>query len=596
MSEDQPSPDAPECEIALHGIGVSPGVAIGHVFRLVNDEEHITEREIGPAEISREISRFIDALDQTRRQIRELQRSLEAGIGHSDASIFDAHLLVLDDRAFLEDVIKTITDARRNAEAVVRKVSEKYAKALSDVKDDYLRERVIDVRDVARRIVRNLSGRKAGPLDDLREPSVVVATELTPSETASLRKDLALGFLTDLGSPTAHTAVMARAMGIPAIVGLHDFSTRVSTGDRVLMDGNKGLIWVNPTPERLREYGHVIEVRNTIQNELKQLRDQPAETSDGHRVILAANLETDADGDAVQEFGAEGVGLFRSEYLFLAKRSLPTEDEQAAVYGSVARRFAPAPVVIRTLDLGGDKFLSNMTYPAEMNPFMGWRAIRLCLAQPDVFRAQLRAILRASAQGNVRVMYPMITKAEEVREANEHLEACKDALRAEGQAFDENLQVGVMIETPSAALTAELIADYVSFFSIGTNDLIQYALAVDRVNERVAYLYEPTHPAILKLVRHTLEVGRTMGKGVSMCGEMAGNPVLAPLLVGMGFRELSVAPAAVPLVKDAIRNISLSQARELAVAAESARTAAEILAQCRELVGRVTPEILELVG
>jgi phosphotransferase system enzyme I (PtsI) len=407
---------------------------------------------------------------------------------------------------------------------------------------------------------------------------------------------MVLGFATDLGSPTAHTAVMARAMNIPAVVGLHDISVRVSTGDEILMDGNKGLLILHPTEQRLKEYGHVIEVRESIRSGLSGLRDLPAQTIDGHRVILSANMETSEEVDSIAAYGAEGVGLFRSEFLFLAKAQLPDEAAQAAIYDEVAGRLAPAKVVIRTLDLGGDKFLSHERYPDEMNPFMGWRAIRLCLAQPAMFSTQMRAILRASRHGNVRIMYPMVSKAEEVEQANELLARAKDQLRGEGVPFDENIEVGVMIETPSAALTVDVIADHVRFFSIGTNDLIQYTLAVDRVNERVAYLYEPTHPAIIRLIRQTVEVGHARGLSVSLCGEMGASPILAPLLVGMGVDTLSVAPPAVPVVKQAIRSIEFADAQRLAQEAYVAKSAGEIVSRCRDLIARKRPEILELVS
>lgn len=583
-------------EIVLQGIGVSPGVVIGPAFRLVNEEEHIVEREVEPQEIPREINRFLGSLEATRGQIREIQSKLVDSIGHGDASIFDAHLMVLDDRVFIEEVIKEITETRQNAEACVRIVSGKYSDALNAIKDDYLRERVVDVRDVARRIMRNLSGRQAAPLEALDIPSIVVATELAPSETASLQKHMALGFATDMGSPTAHTAVMARAMQIPAVVGLHDISVRVSTGDQMLMDGNKGALIIRPTEERLSEYGHVLEVRETFENVLQEQVSLPTATTDEHRVELSANIETPDEVDTVLSKQADGIGLFRSEFVFLTDARIPSEEKQVEIYDQVAERLAPAPVVIRTLDLGGDKFLSHVKYPSEMNPFMGWRAIRLCLAQPKMFRTQLRAILRASKRGNVKIMYPMITKAEEVLQAQEILEQAKAELRMEGHAFDENIDVGVMIETPSAALTADTIAPHVSFFSIGTNDLIQYTLAVDRVNERVAYLYEPTHPAIVKLIKETIDVGQEHGVHVALCGEMGADPIMTPLLIGLGLHEISVTPPGIPLIKDAIRHLSRKDCRALAEEAVKMHSAGEIVAACREMITQCRPEILDLVS
>jgi phosphotransferase system enzyme I (PtsI) len=582
--------------VELQGIGVSPGVATGTVFLMTTDDDRVVERSIGEDEVAREIARFEEALIATRRQLHDIQRQVSVAIGQESASIFDAHLLVVDDRSLVEEVIRGLSVYKQNVETVLRIVADRYAQALLRVEDDYLRERAADVRDVTRRILRNLSGASSSSLARLEQPCILVANDLAPSEAATLNKEKVLAFATDLGSPTSHTAIMARALNVPAIVGLHDVSVRVSRGDTVLIDGNKGVLIINPTREDLERYGKVEASRRTIQTTLDQLRDEPAETLDGYHLLLSANIELPTDVDSVIASGASGVGLFRTEYLYLSHKHLPSEDEQAGIYDQIARRLAPAHAVIRTLDLGGDKFLSHVKMPQEMNPFMGWRAIRFCLAQPEIFKTQLRAILRASVHGNVKIMYPMISNLDEVLKANLLLDECKEELRGKRIPFDEEIDVGIMIEIPSAALTAHLLAPHVDFFSIGTNDLVQYTLAVDRVNERIAYLYQPTHPAIIRLIKNTIDVGHQHGIWTGICGEMAGNPLMVPLLIGLGVDELSVSSSLVPLVKDVVRKLRYSEAEELAEVVLARESAHEITEQCRQLVGRVAPEILELLG
>jgi phosphoenolpyruvate-protein phosphotransferase (PTS system enzyme I) len=584
-------------EIELKGIGVSPGVVVGPVLLVTTEDERLVERTISEEDIPREITRFEEALIATRHQVREIQQKVSSAIGQESASIFDAHLLVVDDRSFVEEVIRGLSAQHRNVEAVLKSVADRYAQALSAIEDDYLRERAADVRDVTRRILRNLSGRSSAFLAQLDKAYIVVSNDLAPSDTATLNKDKVKGFATDLGSPTSHTAIMARALAIPAVVGLHDVSVRVSTGDTVLIDGNKGLFVIHPTRERLEHYGKVQEIRQSLETKLKDLRDQPAVTKDGYQVTLSANIELPNDVDALIENGAVGVGLFRTEYLYLSmKQQIPSEDDQYNAYVDVARGVGNAPAIIRTLDLGGDKFLSHLKIPAELNPFMGWRAIRFCLAQPDIFKTQLRAILRASTYENIKLMYPMVSNVDEVLRANAFLEEAKDELRQRGQPFNEDLEVGVMIEVPSAAITANLIAPHVDFFSLGTNDLVQYTLAVDRVNERVAYLYEPTHPAIIRLIKTTIDVGHEHGIWVGICGEMAANPLMAPLLMGLGIDEFSMSPSAVPLVKAAIRSVRFHEAEELAKLVLASESALKVLQLCRQLIEKVSPEILELVG
>jgi phosphoenolpyruvate-protein phosphotransferase (PTS system enzyme I) len=589
-------PDSSGEPLMLQGIGVSPGVATGPAHILKTEDDRFVERRIAEDEIPREIARFEDSLIATRAQLHEIQRALSEAMDQESASIFDAHLLVVDDRSFVEEVIRSLEQHRVNAEGAVHRVAEQYAAALSKVEDDYLRERAADVRDVARRILRNLSGQAISKLSELRTPCIVIASDIPPSETAGMRKDIVTAFATDLGSPSSHTAIVARALGIPAVVGLHDVSTRIQDGDPVLIDGQKGTLIVRPTDEHRRRYGRIVEEQRTIRDRLDALRDEPAILRDGRKITLSANIELPRDVALVREFGGEGVGLFRTEFLYISSERIPSEEEQASIYAETAAELAPAPLIIRTIDLGGDKFFSTMKMPDEMNPFMGCRAIRFCLTHPDFFLTQLRAILRASRHDNVKIMYPMISSVDEVIQANQLLEQAKAELRQDGIPFNEAIEVGAMIEIPSAALTADLIARHVSFFSIGTNDLVQYTLAVDRVNERVAYLYNPTHPAIIRLIRQTVDAARRQKIWAGICGEMAGNPVLAPLLIGLGANELSVSPSLIPMVKAVLRKLSLKEARKLASQAVECGSAGEINRLCRELVSNIAPDVLELVG
>jgi len=589
-------PPARAREVVLKGIGVSPGVAVGPAHLLFSVELHVVERTITVEEVPGEIARLEEALLKTQTQIREIRRRIGAAIGDDSASIFDAHLMVVDDRSFMEEIIRELESRLVNVDAVTQQVAQKYADALSRMDDAYLRERSVDVRDVTRRILRNLTGQSLSSLAGVEQPGIVVAHDLAPSESALLDPAQVRAFVTDLGSPTSHTAIMARGLAIPAVVGMHNVSVSVHPGDLLLVDGTKGLLIVNPTDETQREYGKLAAARRTIENRLAELRALPAETLDGYHMVLSANIELPRDVPTALSQGGRGIGLFRSEFLYLAGQALPDEDEQAEAYTEVARQVHPEPAIIRTLDLGGDKFLSDIKTPGEMNPFLGWRAIRFCLAQPELFKTQLRALLRASCYDNVQIMFPMVSNADEVREARKLLEDCKSELRREHIPFNEVVPVGVMIEVPSAALTAETLAPLVDFFSLGTNDLVQYTMAVDRVNERIAHLYEPAHPAVIKLIHHTIETAHRHGIWAGICGEMAADPLMVPLLIGLGADELSVNPAAVPLVKDVIRHLRLSDAEQLAEFALDADTGREIRERSRSLIRQIAPEVLELLG
>ncbi len=579
----------------LRGIGVSPGVVTGVAYLLQSEIGAVVKRSISENDIPMEISRLEEALLTTREQLRIIQAEIGEVLDNKSASIFDAHMLVVDDRSFIEEIIKGVEKERKNVEWVLHNACQDYAKVLSRIKDDYLRERASDIKDVTRRILRNLSGERLNSVTELTEPSIVVAHDIAPSETALMQKDVVIGFATDVGSPSSHTAIMARALEIPAVVGLTEVSKRVSHGDRILIDGQQGILIIHPTAEQLERYGSVAEKQKLIRSGLRKFRDQPAETKDGYPIVLSANIEFPKDVKNAKKYGANGVGLFRTEFLYLTGHGLPDEEEQAAVYTKTAKSLHPSPLIIRTIDIGGDKFVSKYETTPEINPFLGWRGIRFCLAQEDVFLKQLRAILRASRYDNVKIMYPMVSNTQEVIQANALLERAKSELRENGVEFNNEIEVGVMIEVPSAAITSDLIAPHVKFFSIGTNDLVQYTMAVDRVNEKVSHLYEPTHPAIIKLIKSSADTAAKENIWIGICGEMAGNPLWTPLLIGLGINELSVNPTAIPEIKDVICSLDMDVARELAAAALQCKTAAGINELCREVIQKIAPDISKLI-
>jgi len=581
-------------EKVYRGIAVSAGVCRGKILVMHRARHFISRREVSDADIPAEIKRFEQSLNQTRKQISEVQRKVVQNMGVKEGDIFDAHLLMLEDRVLVDEVMKLIRDQKANADYAFHTVSERYIDALAGVDDEYLRERAADMHDLTARVLDNLLEVKdAFDLRHINEPCILVGHDLSPSVTAQLNKKFVLGFATDIGGQTSHTAILARSLDIPAVVGLLTISEELETGDYALLDGYNGTVIVNPTDQTLFEYGQLVKRKASLEEKLREITHQPAVTLDGKIIHLSANIEDQNDIEPVVSHGAEGVGLFRTEFLFINRESTPTEDEQYRVYREVAAALKPHPVIIRTLDLGGDKFASHLQLAKEMNPFLGWRAIRFCLAQPDLFRAQLRAILRASAEGNVQMMYPMISGLDELKQANAIVEKCREELRAEKIPFDEGLKVGAMIEIPSAALIANALAKHVKFFSIGTNDLIQYTLAADRTNEKVSHLYEPTHPAIIRLIKITVDAAHANGIWAGVCGEIAGDPVLTPLLIGLGIDELSAAPPVVPEVKYIIRRLKLDEARALAEFALNSESPSEIYARCQELARAAAPSLFE---
>ena len=581
-------------EKLFRGIAVSAGICRGKILVLHRARHIIARRGLADSETQEEVGRFEKALVQTRQQVLEIQDKVLETLSAKDADIFEAHLLMLEDQVLVDEVIRMIRDQKVNADFAFHTVAERYVTALVSADDEYLRERANDMRDLSARVLDNLLDvRDEFDLRHITEPCILVSHDLSPSTTAQLDKKFVLGFATDIGGQTSHTAIMARSLGIPAVVGLQSVSQELESGDYALLDGYNGTIVVNPTDQTLFEYGQLAKIKASLEEKLQEIKQQPAVTLDGKPIRLSANIEDQHDIEAVLAHGAEGVGLFRTEYLFINRESLPTEEEQYQSYRKVAAALKPNPVIIRTLDLGGDKFASHLQLAKEVNPFLGWRAIRFCLAQPVLFRAQLRAILRASAEGNVKMMYPMISGLEELNQANALVEKCRAELRAEGVPFDEKMEIGAMIEIPSAALIADTLATRVKFFSIGSNDLIQYTLAADRTNEKVSHLYEPTHPAIIRLIKTTVDAAHRHGIWAGVCGEIAGDPVLAPLLIGLGVDELSAAPTVVAQVKYMVRRLKLSEAQALAEFALQCESPAEIHARCRELARQTAPSLFE---
>ena len=578
----------------LRGIPVSQGVSQGRVVVLNRSRIVPAKASFETDDQAGEEARFQNALSETRKQLTAVQKRLRDEFGAKESQIFDAHLLVLEDPALMEEVGRQIRDEHHTPEYAFYTASEKYAEALSAVDDSYLSERAADIRDVTQRVLGNLMGQpqQAG-VSDLTEPCIVVANDLTPSDTAQLDPAKVLGFVTEVGSRTSHTAILARSLQIPAVLGLGEAIEELKPGQTVLLDGFNGFVIISPSEQTLFEYGQLVERQSSIEESLDQIRTEPAKTLDGHTIILSANIERAGDVEAVRKSGATGVGLFRTEFLFINRSDLPNEEEQFQSYKKVTESLAPEPVIIRTLDLGGDKLLSHVNVAAEMNPFLGWRAIRLCLEEKDLFRTQLRAILRASAFGDLKIMYPMVSGMDELDAANVLLEECHDQLLAEGVKFAENLEIGMMIETPSAAMIADSLARRVQFFSIGTNDLIQYSLAVDRLNEKIAHLYEPTHPGILRLIKATVDAGQAQKIWTGVCGEMAGELAMVPLLIGLGVAELSVVPSLVPRVKMLIRSIEMAKAKELAEFALNCDSPGEILARAEALAKAAVPDFFE---
>jgi phosphotransferase system enzyme I (PtsI) len=584
-------------EIVFHGIPASPGIAIGTVLLIASHNSNlktIQDIDITTENVAVEISKFNRALDKTRQDIQELQKRIQSCLEEREASIFDAHLLIVDDKMLMNEVEDFIRKKLKAAEYAFNTVIQRYISALSVMPDQYIKERADDIKDVASRVIANLRGMSRPLLDHLPGQKIVIANDLTPSDTALLDRDNVQAFAIETGSRTSHTAILARSMKIPAVVGLQNLVEKLHNGDLVIVDGFIGTVIINPKEQTQNLYA-VKETRKEkfYADLLKESRLRP-ETIDGFRIQLAANIERPEDIEDAKRYGAAGVGLFRTEYLFMNSQQLPSEESQFEIYKKAVEDIQGQPIIIRTLDVGGDKLADLLISYHEPNPFLGLRAIRLCLEKQDIFRTQLRAIIRASAFGPIKLMFPMITCLEEIEYVLEILDEIKEELTAQKIDFNKKLEIGIMIEVPSAAIIADVLAEKVDFFSIGTNDLVQYTLAVDRRNERVAYLYQPSHPAILSLIQKVVNAAKKNQIWVSVCGEMAGDPRYTPLLVGLGVHELSMSPVSMGSIRRIIRRMRMYEAEEVAEKAVSCRNAEEALEMSEALLYKIAPDIVSL--
>ena len=575
----------------LRGISASPGVVIGKIF-LLHDELHVPRYRIEQEQTVLEWQRLKKAAEDVKRRISEISDQLRAGLEDTEVDIFQVHVLMLEDPMWIERIRHDIENKRVNAEAAVVDIGEEFIEVFSSSDDRYFNEKAADVRDVIRHLIYSLTGHERTQLTDLAEDTVLVAHDLTPSDTVGMRHQRIVAFATDAGSRVSHTAILARSLGIPAVVGLHNITEKVQTGDLVILDGNHGLVILCPTKELLERY-HEEQLRfHEFEQSLGVFRDQPSITLDSHAVALEANIEFPDEIRFVSQYGAEGIGLYRTEYFYIGRTDLPSEDELFEDYRYVAESLAPQGVTIRTLDLGGDKLATHLGIPSSMNNLMGLRAIRLCLKYPEIFRTQLRAILRASVYGRLRMMFPMISGVEELREALLVYESVKAELREREIPFDAEMKIGAMVELPSAAMTADILARELDFLSLGTNDLIQYALGVDRGNEEIASLFQPFHPSVLRFIKYTVDAAHKQDIPIAICGEMAGDPVFALLLLGLGLDSFSMSPSAVPEIKHIVRSVHLKEALDLAEGAMTLSTAGEIEEFVWQDAMRRFPELL----
>ena len=575
-------------EKIFNGVPASGGIAIGPAYVYHPEGFSVSRRNLKTEEVKDELDRYQAALKKTRAQISEMEEKMKEKLGREHAAIFQAHQVVLDDPLFMEEIPGAIQSRRLNAEFLLNEALEKFKAVMESLEDGYFRERGGDIQDVSSRLMRNLDGREKDELKKLDREVILITNDLKPSDTVTMSTDIIKAFCTDVGGRTSHVAIVARSLALPAVVGMKTITSEIQEGDMVIVDGNKGLVVVNPLPQTLKQYERLKESYEAFQKSLETLKSLPAKTPDGHQVTLAANIEIPQELDELARHGAEGIGLYRTEFLFMNREEIPAEEEQYLAYKDLATKTGVNPAILRTLDLGGDKFLSHLNPFQESNPFLGLRAIRLCLKRPEIFKPQLRAILRAAAHGPIKIMFPMISTLAEIRESKVILNQCIQQLKKEGQVFRSTIEVGAMIEIPSAAIIADLLIQEVDFLSIGTNDLIQYTLEVDRVNESVAYLYDPGNPAILRLIKMTVDACHKAGKWVGMCGEMAGDPVFVPLLLGMGLDEFSVSVSVIPEIKKVIRMMPFNKAKEIALAALQMKTSDEVLNLIRD---NVPPEL-----
>ena len=560
----------------ITGIPASPGIVFGKALVLKEEKIVLDTQKISEDQVEAEVARFYAGREAAVEQLNSIHQRALKSLGEEKAAIFEGHLMILEDEELEEEIIDYLRSNKVNASVAASKIIDQQVEMLSEIDDEYLKERAGDIRDIGNRLIKNILGMHIVDLGDITEESILVAYDLTPSETAQLNLEKVLGFITDIGGRTSHTSIMARSLELPAIVGTNDVTARVNTGDYLILDAVNNRVYVNPTQAEIDELKTLEAKLAEEKAELAKLKDLPAVTLDGHKVDVVANIGTIRDCDGAHRNGAEGVGLYRTEFLFMDRDQLPSEEEQFIAYKEVVEAMEGRLVVLRTMDIGGDKELPYLNLPKEMNPFLGWRAVRIALDRREILHAQLRAVLRASAFGKLAVMFPMIISVEEIRELKSVLETLKAELRAEGKAFDENIQVGVMVETPSAAVNAKFLAKEVDFFSIGTNDLTQYTLAVDRGNELISHLYNPMSPSVLGLIKQVIDASHAEGKWTGMCGELAGDERATLLLLGMGLDEFSMSAISVPRIKKLVRHVNYQEVKALADEVLKKPTATEI--------------------
>jgi phosphoenolpyruvate-protein phosphotransferase (PTS system enzyme I) len=558
------------------GVAASPGIGIGKAFLLAEPEIRINRECISEECIESEFLRLKTAVAASKEQLEGIYRKALERLGAEDAEIMQAHIMILDDPCLMEAIQEKVSCRQITMEYALIQTIDEQVQVFESIDDPYLRERVSDIKDVGMRLLRNLLGICSRDLSEIKEDAILVGHEITPSQMAVLNKQYIKGIVSETGGATSHTAILARSMDIPAVLGIPGIMGTLSENQLVAVDGYKGTVQIDPDDERLNELSVRLSRKEAIRGELAKLIDTETCTKDGKRIEVFGNIGTPKEALTVLENGAEGIGLFRTEFLYMDRRSMPGEEEQFEAYKQTALNMSGRPVIIRTLDIGGDKEIPYFNLPKEANPFLGWRAIRVCFEMVDMFKAQLRAILRASAYGNVQIMYPMIASVEEVIRANQILEDSKQELREDGKAFDENIKVGIMVEIPSAAITADLIIKEVDFFSIGTNDLTQYTLAVDRMNERVSSIYNSLSPSVLRLIKQVINASHSEGKPTGMCGELAGNPAASILLLGLGLDEFSMSASSILKVRKILSSVNLTQAEAIAEQAMKMSTATEV--------------------
>jgi phosphoenolpyruvate-protein phosphotransferase len=567
----------------IQGISGSRGVAVGNVYRYIQEEIVIPDYTVADDKVEEEIGKFAAAMAATLKQLDTIRQKALDEMGPEEAAIFEAHMQIAQDPSLSDGIKSLVESSHTNVVAATAQTIETFANIFLGMEDPYMRERGADIKDIGDRLMRNMLGMNPRGLSHISGEVILVAQDLAPSDTASLDKNVVKGIVTAAGGPTSHAAIMARTLEIPAVMGVGDIESFVD-GDKAVVLGTDGIVEINPSDADWDEYTNQAAA---FQEELKRLRESAnleATTTDGHHVELFGNIGKAKDAKNALTMGAQGIGLYRTEFLYMENDELPAEDVQFEEYKKVAQDMKGTPVIIRTMDIGGDKELKCLDLPSEMNPFLGYRAIRISLNRPDIFKVQLRALLRASAFGDIHIMYPMIASVEEVKQANAMLDECKDELTAEGKEFNKDIKVGIMIEVPAAAVISPILAKYVDFFSIGTNDLCQYTLAVDRMNEAIGSLYQPLHPGVIRLIKHVIDASHEQGKFTGMCGELASDPVATMILLGLGLDEFSMTASSIPLIKNILRSVSKAECEEVANKALTMDMAEEITGYAKSVL------------